>query len=193
MPAMLSSPRGVINPVAWFHIIGIDVREPAHTTADNILEVFTVLIQKYEVFLMKKCRISRYNRGSQRTRTCSFGISETAKGLLGCTLGEVTEGHPFWFQRSSVVTDHYKKIASIFITYLVEIHLLAVAMVNEPVQVIENQRPGVVSYRILSIEVMPRRYKQKKLPVDAFCEKNGNMWMLMESIASKTSWAPPRS
>ena len=27
--------------------------------------------------------------------TCSFGMLATAYGLLGCTFGEVTEGHPF--------------------------------------------------------------------------------------------------
>jgi hypothetical protein len=32
-----------------------------------------------------------------------------------------------------------------------------------------------------------------RAPVDAFWEKNGSIWMLIESIASSTSCAPPRS
>lgn len=38
-------------------------------------------------------------------RTSSFGTSATANGLLGCTLGDVTDGHPFFkFQVSGYLT-----------------------------------------------------------------------------------------
>lgn len=47
-------------------------------------------------------------RDSHGRRTCSLGISDTAYGLLGCTPGDVTDGHPFCGEGQWYIDDHYR-------------------------------------------------------------------------------------
>lgn len=62
--------------------------------------------------------------------TCSFGMSATASGLLGWTPSEVTEGHPFWL----AVSRRQRAIPTC--AHFVHIHLLAISMCDEPVEVV---------------------------------------------------------
>ena len=87
--------RTVINPITRLLIVAVDVREPANTSADNLLEIFTMPIQEDEILLGKRSQGKRSGE-KDLCLTCSFSTSDTAKGLFGWTLGDVTEGQPFW-------------------------------------------------------------------------------------------------
>ena len=72
-------------------------------------------------------------------------MSATASGLLGCTLGEVTDGQPF----CGVDGVSRFEIGRMMVVakcgaYLIKIHFLAVSVFNKPVQVILNQWPRLV-------------------------------------------------
>lgn len=47
----LHLPTGVINPVAWLHIVGVNVREPSNAAIHNALEVVTIYVQEFVITL----------------------------------------------------------------------------------------------------------------------------------------------
>ena len=88
--------RDIVDAILWFHVVGIDVRKPAYAAAWSRLEVLAVLVQQHEIILtIQRDEYIKYHTIISYERTCSFWISDTAYGLFGCTLGEVTEGQPF--------------------------------------------------------------------------------------------------
>ena len=78
-------------------------------------------------------------------------------------------------------------------SHLVEIHLLPIPVLDKPIQVLLNKWPGLVTYDWGSTVSKGATRWWRDLPVDAFWAKNGNMWMLIESMASRTFCAPPFS
>ena len=38
--------RGVVDAISWLLVVRIDVREPADTTSDNLLEVLAVVVEE---------------------------------------------------------------------------------------------------------------------------------------------------
>ena len=41
----------VVNAVAWFHVIGVDVSKPSYASTDRSLEVLAVLVKENKVVL----------------------------------------------------------------------------------------------------------------------------------------------
>ena len=128
--------------------------------------------------------------------TCSLATSDTARGLFGCTLGDVTDGQPFWYE----IRDVHKLEVDIgwtSITNLVKIHFLSVSMRDKPIQIVQHQRPWLVRWTKTWAMSGPLEeihgMCERQIPVDAFWEKKGSLCILMESMASSTSCAPPRS
>lgn len=94
----------VIYPIPWFLVVAVNVSKPADTPSYDPFQIVTMLIKQDVICLCKKFIRTSGKLPSTAKRTSSFGTSATANGLLGCTLGDVTDGHPFLKYQVSVTS-----------------------------------------------------------------------------------------
>jgi hypothetical protein len=68
-------------------------------------------------------------------------MDATARGLLGCTPGEVTDGQPFYGHVGTETSAMYFRKNA----HLTKIHLLPLPVFDEPIQVVEDQGPSLIT------------------------------------------------
>lgn len=101
---------GVVDAVAGLHVIRIDVREPADAATRRRLEELALLVEKDEVVLSGICQHGNGGKVGRRWLTRSLTAFATAFGLLGWTLGEVTDGQPFYGVTVNMISKMVKQL-----------------------------------------------------------------------------------
>jgi len=117
--------------------------------------------------------------------TASSATLATASGLFGSTPGYVTDGHPFF----AIGVDEGWVVRRRIVAYLAKPNLPPFGPLNEPIKVILNVLPSLVTCNGMGC---PRLIVESTAhpPVDALLAKNGKMCASMTSIAASTSGAP---
>lgn len=115
--------------------------------------------------------------------TCSFWMLATAFGLLGWTPGDVTEGQPF----CGMVFELRQLSRNTMITSVKYIFLFWPCCIHQSRSAFTTGH-DLLATPLKKKEKFEQEYS-RAIPVDADCEKNGNMWASITSIALSTSWA----
>ena len=134
----------IVNAVARFHVVRVNVCEPAYATTGRILEVFAMLIQENEVVLRSISWLGLLppHRGSLATHVFVLCVSHSVWTVWLHTRRSNIRPAILSMKVRLCLRAKCRRCAD-----LIKIHLFTITVFNEPVQVILHKRPRIIRWK----------------------------------------------